>query len=192
MNAYVMGQHDGALPTHLLNGGREGNRVRAIGRLDGPSHDIYLALEVPDVATFDAYLEAIETAGTVVHRAMVAAAAPEIPHALDGVPHGPSWIRAFTHITFTWYDADVIEEAAHAAIPYVSYAGIAAATDNKGHIVVELGHDDLATLDGAVEAFDRCVDGASTGIHRLAAEGLHYWTAPSQLPDAVPASISVC
>ena len=63
MNAYLFGRHEGELPLHLLEGGEEGNRIRALAQLEGPEHTIFAAIELPDGASASQHVESLTTSG---------------------------------------------------------------------------------------------------------------------------------
>jgi hypothetical protein len=172
MDAYVLGAHEGDLPTGLLTAGEPGNRIRVMARLEGDSHDVYYAIEAPDAAAIEALVQSIVGSGTVIHKRMTASEDDQIKRALDGVPHGPSWLVFNPIFKFLWFEAEDIIEAAHLAIDRIGGDRIAAAIDGDGHILVEFGHDDEALLDEVIAGFVAATEGTTTGSHQVSAAGL--------------------
>ena len=94
MDAYIFGNHDGELPTDLL-ASAEGDRVRAMARLDGPTHDVFYALEVGDQDGVSVITEALTKHGLVVSGTHIAATNQDkvamhvVPHITPS--HMPPW-----------------------------------------------------------------------------------------------------
>lgn len=155
MDAYVLGTHDGELPTHLL--GHGDNRVRAMARLDGPDHNVFYALEVPNAESVDGHVSAIGDAGSIVGRILI------IDGNIAAVVIHPSHMPPWERYLFLLLELEAIEEALAAARDILGEGGVAAAADSQGHILVELGGNDAAALQEAAALFGGAAHAVGAG-----------------------------
>jgi hypothetical protein len=156
MDAYVLGQHDGDLPTHLLERGELGNRVRAMATLDGPDHNVFYAIEAPDQNALDTHTASLAEAGTDSQRTMSACLDPDCLPLLGKDSHviHPSFIPPCLYYLFHWLfhpgdpeaGTDFVAEGLDKAREILGDDGVAASTDGNGNVLIELGGNDEAKL----------------------------------------------
>lgn len=149
MDAYVLGTHEGELPTHLL-GAAGGGRVRVMGQLDDAPHTVFVGL---DGDSHDALDEADAAVRGGVGDAVSFRPDPNASAALPLVIHMPAKLPPWLRIIILFLEAEAIEAAILAAHEALGPEGIAVATDGAGRYLVELGGDDAAALDAAASAF---------------------------------------
>lgn len=153
MDAYVLGTHEGGLPTHLLGDAGRG-RVRAMGSLEGSPHSIYVAVDGDSP-------EAIADALSAVNDAIDAVALTLNPEtdgggtvaALPFVIHMPSRIPPPDEVVFIYVEADGIGEALQVVVDTLGPDGVAVAGDGEGRFIVELGGSSSAAVESAAAAF---------------------------------------
>ena len=143
MDAYILGRHAGELPS--LTSGSTGNRVRAMARLDGPEHDVFYALEVNGPDGVDVVTESLTDLGLVVSKTHLPARDDKDKYAIvAGRPsHMPPWE------VYLFLNGDVSEEIAATLNEVVEDLGegtVAAAVDNNGDALIELGSNDEAKV----------------------------------------------
>jgi hypothetical protein len=181
MDAYILGTHEGDLPTHLLEGGEVGNRVRAMAQLDGPDHNVFYAIEGPDQATVDAHVRSIVAAGTTVQHAIT----PD-----DGRTNDPEWVMiGVSHPSHKppweyyifWrllHYGDPVEytgalaEGLGAARDLVGDDRIAVAINAEGDVLIELCGDDQAALVEAQAALEEHFGDNLPGGHTVTGAGI--------------------
>lgn len=163
MDAYVLGKHDGELPTHLL--GQGDNRIRAMARLEGPDHNVFYALEVPDEGSVHPHTTAIADAGTIIaeiliHNAEVAGFILITIHP----SHMPPWERYV--FLLLELELEELEQALVEAGEILGPDGVAAAVDGQGRALVELGSNDPAGIEQAMTAL------GGGAVHAVGAGGI--------------------
>lgn len=152
MDAYVLGTHEGELPTHLLGPAGSG-RVRAMAAVEGSPHTIYIAV---DGDTEEALGEALAVVdNSSLHGAihLVASEVASRHGVFVSTVHGTSHMPPVECIIFLFIEAESIEDAFLAALDALGPEGVAVAADGRGGFVVELGGDDPAAVEAAAEDF---------------------------------------
>lgn len=158
MDAYALTRATGELPWHQVGRGEPGNRVRAMAQLDGPDHDVFVALEVPHGdairehldASFFAYAQAdaeVSTDPTVDPTQIVPCLSDDCMCLIPGVFGRVSFIgEPDSNYAFVLADVDgplsVLAEIAEELGP----DRVAAVTDGQ-RVLVELVGSDRAELD---------------------------------------------
>lgn len=172
MDAYILGKHDGDLPTHLLSG-PGGNRVRAMARLDGPHHDAFYAIEVDDPDGVTVLTESLSDSGLVISQTHVAAVADENKVAAHIVPyvhpsHMPPW-ECYAFIHAQWVEQ--IPEILAAILAELGDGTVAAAVDSDGNVLIELGSDDEAAVTAAAAGLADAL-GGGVAVHTVVGDGI--------------------
>jgi hypothetical protein len=171
-----MGHLDGDLPTDLLNEGEPGHRIRAMARLDGPTHDTYIAIEAPDEDSARTLIDKLIEIGVVVNWQLIACLDQPCLVIIGEERLGGSSLPPLDHILFEVFEAEGIAEALDEAEQALSQDGrsgphVAASTDGRGQVMVELGSADPELLEN-VAARLREQAGQSSGGHRVTGDGL--------------------
>jgi hypothetical protein len=169
MDFYGIGQHEGDLPTHLLSD-ESGNRIRAIARLHG-DENVYYAFEAPDDDALNALLDRVSGAGSRIRILRpdpdwASVTLPSLPKPPPPPPM-PSWIpwRPYLRFLLAVIEDDlvtVLERLRHE----LGMEGVAVVRLDDGRYLLELGADDTARLDAAIEGAGL----ASESTHDVAGE----------------------
>jgi hypothetical protein len=167
MDAYILGTHEGELPTHLLAHGEEGHRVRTMGRIEGPTHNVFYALEVPDLAAFERIAGHIADAGTANPQTIQPTGHPEYRSSKHAPSHFPPWDRIAILLLHLELEKQIAATAA--AVKRLGDEGVAVITDGSGLTLAEFGGNDAAEVDAAAAEFAASGEGAE--IHVLSADG---------------------
>jgi hypothetical protein len=173
MDAYILGRHEGDLPSHLLAQGEPGNRVRAIARLEGPDHDVFYALEAPDQQSLDSLVQAITVAGSNPASVLPACALIHCKGAIANV-RGPSYLPPWPTYVFEWFDADTAAEAIQLAVDSLGEDAVAAATDGQGHILIELAGPDEDLIRATMALIRARLRFADDGLHAVTGDGMMH------------------
>jgi hypothetical protein len=177
MDAYLMADHEGDLPTHLLNEGELGNRVRALATLHGPKFPRFVAVEAPDEASLEKQIAKLELEGYVIKWRMVSCIVLNCQRIVGLERVGGSNMPPMDHVLFEIFEttdsvASVLDEAEQALrADGKDGVHVCASTDGNGSVLVELGSDD-ADLLATTAAKVREAIGASSGEHRVTGEGI--------------------
>jgi hypothetical protein len=155
MEAYVFGRHDGDLPTHLVGNGDPGNRIRAMARLNEGEHDVFYALEVESDDDIERHIGSLQEAGStpaLVLRpdggwASVDLKIPPLPQ-----PPAPMWLPPYQFLCLIVAEVDDVGRAVNTLIEHVGPEGIAIWRGQDGQYLIEVGADDRAQLEVAIEA----------------------------------------
>lgn len=146
MDAYVLGTHDGDLPTHLLGRGEEGHRVLVIAPLSGPDHNVLYKIEAPDADGVQHHVERISGVGTLVGRILIRCTSENCFGLIESVKPflilGPHSLPPYLHYVFQWLEQAHVRDEVAALVEIFGPEGVAAATDGEGHFLVEYGSDD--------------------------------------------------
>jgi hypothetical protein len=172
MDAYILGKHAGELPVHLLQQGEPGNRVRAIGRLDGPDHNAYYALEAPDQQTVDSLVTQVKSTGTQSEQTLTVCLKPSCLGMVSHPNGNPSWMPPFLWYIFHWIHTHDAGPGVDAARKILGPEGVHAATDGEGKALIQLGSDDQAKLSAASAAISDSLGKLAGGAHQVAGADL--------------------
>ena len=151
MNIYVFGQVAGDLPTHLVGRGEPGSRIRAVSRLEGPDHNIFVAIEAADLADADTHMSVLAEQQVTPG---VSLPSCEDPLCLDQI------LRIMGKLSFILVEELVafilieIEGALHRLHDVQQALGddkVAAVTDGHGLVAVQITSADRSALEQAVE-----------------------------------------
>ncbi|HVV75947.1 MAG TPA: hypothetical protein VHC43_07910 [Mycobacteriales bacterium] len=156
MDAYVLGTHESDLPTHLLQDGAEGDRVRAIARLNGVDHNAFYAIEAPDAESAELHLEKIKGLGTNVNWWLIHCVAEDCLGLMEIKPFSilnPSKMPPYDFYLILTVEQEHVRDEVATARQLLGEDGVAAATDGRGRFLIELGSNDQSALDAAVATF---------------------------------------
>lgn len=178
-----MAEHDGELPRHLLDEGEPGNRVRALAALHGPRFPRYVAVEGPDEPSISEQISKLEAIGYRVKWRMISCADLPCLKIIGMERIGTSWLPPFEHILFEIFEGAQASDGSDAPSPVStaldaaatslgSNGGVAASTDGRGTVLVEIGGDDAELVEATAAALRDSIGGSSFGGHRVTADGL--------------------
>jgi hypothetical protein len=170
MDAYILGRHDGELPTHLLSG-PGGDRVRAMARLAGPAHDVFYALEVADERSVTVLTESLTASGLVVSETHMPLTSDPDKYAIVGhirPSHFPPWdFYLFIH-------GDEVEDLPNqlsAAADELNEGTVGFAIDASGKVLIELGSNDEAKVNAVAASLVDAL-GGTAAAHTVVGDGI--------------------
>lgn len=170
MDAYVLGTHEGDLPTHLLGQGEEGHRVLVMARLDGPDHDVLYKIEAPDKEGVSTHVANITGAGSLIDRILIRCIRENCFGLIETIkPYmgvAPHSLPPYVYYAFQWLEQDHIRDEFAALVDIVGMDGLAAATDGEGHFLIEYGSDDADKISAAANLFSGAGHAITGDIHR--------------------------
>jgi hypothetical protein len=170
LNAYILGRHDGALPSHLLRNQGDEHGIFAMAPLTGDTHTVYYAASIPESATVGDVVGTLEGAGTSVEEVIVACVSDGCQAMIMAIleiigpckiPGPPEWV--------VFLVLEGLERLTHLehALDRLGAGNVAAAYDGDGRFLVELASDDESLLDDVVRSFEELSGHRLISTHRL-------------------------
>lgn len=156
MNVYLLGSHDGELPTHLLRDAESEHGIFAMGRLSGDQHTMYYAASVADSASVGDVVGTVEGAGSSVATIIVQCVSETCLGLIlwllgvitpCHVPGPPEWV-----VFLVLRGREELRHLEH-ALERLGRGHVAAAYDGDGTFLVELAADDRDLLDEVASTF---------------------------------------
>lgn len=169
MDAYVLGSHPGELPTHLL-GDEEGNRIRAMARLEGGDFDVFYALETQSEEDVERHVAALRDAGTDIiiiwhgHGGPVESGPISLPPPLPPPPR-PSWIPPRPWLLFLLaeiVDVILLVESLRERFGIDNVAGY---HGSDGRYLIEVGAHDRDSLAAAFDELAPLAGVSAPAVH---------------------------
>ena len=173
MNIYVFGQVAGDLPTHLVGRGEPGSRIRAVTRLEGPDHNVFVAIEAADLADADTHMSVLAEQQVTPG---VSLPSCEDPLCLDQILNIFSRISVILVEELIAFILLEIKEALHRLHDVQEALGtdkVAAATDGKGLVAVQITGSDRAELERAIELLASSDGARVLSVHWARADEHH-------------------
>ncbi|MDQ1694762.1 MAG: hypothetical protein QOJ03_115 [Frankiaceae bacterium] len=173
MDAYVFGQHDGDLPTHLVGQGIEGNRIRAMAALQGDDHNIFYALEVESLEDLDRHIGQLTEAGS----AAVITLVPDFDAIASGPIHvpplppppTPAWIPPYPWLVFVITSVEDVVGLVVKLREQLGDDAVAVWQAADGRYLIEAGAAERSALESAFDEISGT--GGMTDDTRLFAAG---------------------
>src|SRR5438270_1278384 len=149
MQAYVFGHHTGEPPTHLVGQTYGGVTVQSMTALEGAEHTLFTKLHLDNPQTLSEPRSSDDPVGDLVNDAQVILGCHS-PDCMDVVANIESRIsfigREHRYATFILCNSDGVLEHLPDYERELGPDRIAAVTDGKGHVVIELTGDDADEL----------------------------------------------
>jgi hypothetical protein len=153
LNAYVLGTHEGELPTHVLGAAGSGS-VRAMGRLEGSPHTVFVALEGDTPAAIEEAIAAVSAAGVAAKVSLTLNPdGPQVATLIPGIIHWPSRFPPYKFVIFIYVEADGIDAAFNGAVADLGSDHVSVAGEGDGRFLVELVGDNAEAVEAAAAAF---------------------------------------
>jgi hypothetical protein len=156
MDAYVFGRHDGDLPTHLVGQGVEGNRIRAVARLQGGEHDVFYALEVESHDDIERHVGVLTEAGS--QPSLVLRPGPDtatsgpihLPPPIPPPPM-PAWVPPYPWLLFLVCVVDDVVQLIEILRDRLGGDAVAAWQAGDGRYLIEAGATERSSLQDVLE-----------------------------------------
>ena len=151
MQAYVFGNHTGAAPTHLVGQTFGGVTVQSMTALEGAERTLFTKLQVenPQVLSETMSSSSDNPLGVVVNDAEVilGCTSPDCMDTVSNIEGRISFIgREHLYATFIVCNTSAVLDHLPDYERELGADRIAAATDGKGHVVIEITGDDADEL----------------------------------------------
>ena len=148
MDAYVLGTHEGDLPTSLVGAGDEGNRIRAAAKLQGADQNVFYALQVESADDVQPHVDAIIASGTSPIAILTAGSEAAT---LLIVPHHPAYLPPGLWTAFVHVVGEGADRAVEVLLELLGEERVAAARLDDGSVLVEATGDDRDELADAID-----------------------------------------
>ncbi|MGN6473707.1 MAG: hypothetical protein ACTHK4_08685 [Mycobacteriales bacterium] len=168
MDAYVLGKLSGDLPTEILGKQGQGS-VRAMGRLEGSHHEVFVAVEAETKEGIDDALAAVAKTG--IASEVTFRPDPDAAASVPLVVHLPARVPPWLRLIFIWLEQELNLKALEEAVHKLGKDGVAAVS-HGGRALIELGHDEAEKAEAAAKAVAAAHPGAV--VARVDPGGLAY------------------
>lgn len=150
MDAYVLGMHEGDLPTHVVNEGEAGHRVVVVAPLSGPDHNVLYKIEATDADGVHGHIERISGLGTVINKWLIRCISENCFGLIETFKPfsilGPHSLPPYLYYVFHWLEQEHVRDEVAALLEIFGPDGVAAATDGAGHFLIEYASDDAEKI----------------------------------------------
>lgn len=149
MQAYVFGRHTGEPPLHLVGTTHDGVTVQAMTALEGAEHTLFTKLHVENAAVLSEPRSVDDPIGQIVDDATITlgCTSPDCDGLIGDIVSRVAFIgTGHSYFAFMLCHADGPLDHLRDYEKLVGPNRIAAATDGKGRVILELAGDDPEEL----------------------------------------------
>ena len=145
MQAYVFGRHTGEPPLHLVGTTHDGVTVQAMTALEGAEHTLFTKLHVENAAVLSEPRSVDDPVGQIIDDATITlgCTSPDCNDLIGNIVSRVAFIgTGHPYFAFILCQADGALDHLLAYERQLGPNRIAAATDGKGRVIVEIAGDD--------------------------------------------------